>query len=551
MREQEPLHARLGGHMHRVGGGRVPPVGLDGELVVGVLPVVDEQVHVLAQLEHGFGDGPAVQRCLVVRHVGDGAPLGLDPEAQGHPGVRDGPGHHLGLPDREVLGPDVDGDQLAAELLHVDREDGRLHRGVQGVLQGALGLGRSVDGQAGPGVVQRAEEGNTQDVVEVQVGEQRRGVHGGSERAHLLVQHVAERAQTGPEVDDERLIPLDVDHQARGVPPVAPVAIPRARARSPHPVERDVHPLEDTRREDPRRGGTFSRHGSAPRYGERHRVRVPGRRARGRTAGPVPARVPRHGPHLALPAPRAGRRGLPGRCALPPRLRPHPDPRRRPLPDRRHRAGRQRVARGPRRRRRRRHRGPRLGGTRHLRCGGPPARPLAPRRATAAVPPTASIGMSLFSYAQLRRSWYMFFFLSPAAEMALPLDDYAFLDGLWRDWSPGYDPAWDVARVKESIGDPDHILAAIGYYRAMWDTSMQAPELADEQAASLQPTPTPTLYLHGRDDGWHVAREHRRAARLPARRLRDGDRRRRRALPPRRAPRPRERGGILGFLTAS
>jgi pimeloyl-ACP methyl ester carboxylesterase len=123
------------------------------------------------------------------------------------------------------------------------------------------------------------------------------------------------------------------------------------------------------------------------------------------------------------------------------------------------------------------------------------------RAVTAAVPPTASIGLSLFSYAQLHRSWYMFFFLSPAAEMALPLDDYAFLEGLWRDWSPGYDGAWDVARVKESIGDPERLLAAIGYYRAMWDPSLQVPELAGEQAASLQATPKPTLYLHGRDDG--------------------------------------------------
>ena len=27
------------------------------------------------------------------------------------------------------------------------------------------------------------------------------------------------------------------------------------------------------------------------------------------------------------------------------------------------------------------------------------------------------------------------------------------------------------------------------------------PELAEEQAAALPPTPKPTLYLHGRDDG--------------------------------------------------
>jgi pimeloyl-ACP methyl ester carboxylesterase len=35
----------------------------------------------------------------------------------------------------------------------------------------------------------------------------------------------------------------------------------------------------------------------------------------------------------------------------------------------------------------------------------------------------------------------------------------------------------------------------------MWDPSLQVPELADEQAAALLPTPKPTLYLHGRDDG--------------------------------------------------
>ncbi len=114
------------------------------------------------------------------------------------------------------------------------------------------------------------------------------------------------------------------------------------------------------------------------------------------------------------------------------------------------------------------------------------------RAVTAAVPPTASIGMSLLTYAQLQRSWYMFFFLSPLAEVALPLEDYSFLDHLWRDWSPGYDGTWDVARVKESIGDPEHIVAAISYYRALYDPSLQVPELAEEQAASLLPTPKPT-----------------------------------------------------------
>ena len=120
---------------------------------------------------------------------------------------------------------------------------------------------------------------------------------------------------------------------------------------------------------------------------------------------------------------------------------------------------------------------------------------------TMAVPPTASIGMSLLTYQQLQRSWYMFFFLSPLADIALPMNDFSFIDGLWADWSPGYDGAGDVARVKESIGDSAHIAAAIGYYRALYNPELQDPELAAEQTASLMPTPRPTLYLHGRDDG--------------------------------------------------
>jgi pimeloyl-ACP methyl ester carboxylesterase len=123
------------------------------------------------------------------------------------------------------------------------------------------------------------------------------------------------------------------------------------------------------------------------------------------------------------------------------------------------------------------------------------------RAVTAAVPPTGSIGMSLFTYAQLQRSWYMFFFLSPMAEIALPLDDYAFIDGLWADWSPGYEASFDVARVKESIGDPEHMAAAIGYYRAMFAPPSEDPTAAAAQAAGETTAPQPTLYLHGGADG--------------------------------------------------
>lgn len=123
------------------------------------------------------------------------------------------------------------------------------------------------------------------------------------------------------------------------------------------------------------------------------------------------------------------------------------------------------------------------------------------RVVTAAVPPPGAVMSGFFGYDQLRRSWYTFFFQSPLADMAVPMDDYVFIDRLWADWSPGYDAAWDVARVKEAIGTPERTAAAIGYYRALYDPDLHDPGLADEQAAGLLPTPVPTLYLHGADDG--------------------------------------------------
>ena len=87
------------------------------------------------------------------------------------------------------------------------------------------------------------------------------------------------------------------------------------------------------------------------------------------------------------------------------------------------------------------------------------------------------------------------------AETAVSLDDHAFIDGLWADWSPGYDADWDVARVKESIGAPENLTAAIGYYRAMFDPALHDAAYADAQTATAGTPPQPTLYLHGADDG--------------------------------------------------
>jgi pimeloyl-ACP methyl ester carboxylesterase len=122
------------------------------------------------------------------------------------------------------------------------------------------------------------------------------------------------------------------------------------------------------------------------------------------------------------------------------------------------------------------------------------------RVVAAAVPP--ALGMqALFSYDQVKRSFYIFVFQWPLAEMIVGADDLLFIDRLWADWSPGFDAAEDLGFVKACLRDPDNLTAALGYYRATLGALPQDPALADLQAATGTPPPQPTLYLHGADDG--------------------------------------------------
>jgi len=123
------------------------------------------------------------------------------------------------------------------------------------------------------------------------------------------------------------------------------------------------------------------------------------------------------------------------------------------------------------------------------------------RVVAAAVPPPAAMANAMLTYDQLRRSWYMFFFQVGLADFVVGMDDLAFIDRLWRDWSPGHEPAEDMAHVRAALGDPAHLGAALGYYRATWGTTPPPPELDAISAVMGSAPPQPTLYLHGRNDG--------------------------------------------------
>jgi pimeloyl-ACP methyl ester carboxylesterase len=118
-----------------------------------------------------------------------------------------------------------------------------------------------------------------------------------------------------------------------------------------------------------------------------------------------------------------------------------------------------------------------------------------------AVPPPPAVAAKFLAYDNIKRSFYVFFFQSPLADFTVGADDCAFIDRLWADWSPGYEASWDLEKVKESIGEPDRLVAAISYYRHTFGQSGQLPQYEEAQRAYFAVPPQPTLYFHGVQDG--------------------------------------------------
>ena len=120
-----------------------------------------------------------------------------------------------------------------------------------------------------------------------------------------------------------------------------------------------------------------------------------------------------------------------------------------------------------------------------------------------AVPPTAALGMAFVqNLEQIKKSWYMFFFQHGLADLVVGANNHAFIEMLWREWSPGYDASVDLEFVSKSLADPKNLQAALGYYRATLGDGYRDPSLKALQDQMGAGVPTqPLLYLHGADCG--------------------------------------------------
>ena len=121
---------------------------------------------------------------------------------------------------------------------------------------------------------------------------------------------------------------------------------------------------------------------------------------------------------------------------------------------------------------------------------------------TLAVPHPAAFAQALTKdIGQLLRSWYMTYFqLKGRPEQVLPRDDFAFLERLWRAWSPGWTiPEADLAAVKQTFRAPGVLEAALAYYRIAFDRTH--PRAAEARRIFSAPIQAPTLGLTGERDG--------------------------------------------------
>lgn len=124
---------------------------------------------------------------------------------------------------------------------------------------------------------------------------------------------------------------------------------------------------------------------------------------------------------------------------------------------------------------------------------------------TAAVPYGPQFFQALASnYAQQKRSWYMYFFQSAIAEMAVSLNDFAFLEKIWADWSPQW--KWapeDIEALKRCFRAPGTLSAALGYYRATLGPLFRppSPDAAGGAPAAPRPIEVPAMMIQGRTDG--------------------------------------------------
>ena len=120
---------------------------------------------------------------------------------------------------------------------------------------------------------------------------------------------------------------------------------------------------------------------------------------------------------------------------------------------------------------------------------------------TLSVPPAKGVLIDTVTPAQMHRSWYAFMFAFDWAVDLVRENNFALIDLLWKEWSPRLDAGSHLLEVKASLAKRENTVAALAYYRDVAIEKDLPEQYQSVRAAIRQPITTPTLYLHGLDDG--------------------------------------------------
>lgn len=123
------------------------------------------------------------------------------------------------------------------------------------------------------------------------------------------------------------------------------------------------------------------------------------------------------------------------------------------------------------------------------------------RAVAMAVPPPLTIARLGFDPAQLRRSFYIWFFQLEGLPEHVLTSSSDFVDELWRTWSPELAEPPHLSLVRERLADPAIARCALGYYRAMFDDRWADPKLSDVRHRVAGMPQRPILVIGGRADG--------------------------------------------------
>jgi pimeloyl-ACP methyl ester carboxylesterase len=123
------------------------------------------------------------------------------------------------------------------------------------------------------------------------------------------------------------------------------------------------------------------------------------------------------------------------------------------------------------------------------------------RAVTMAIPHPMIVVRAMSDPTAVHRAFHWWFFQLPGLpETAIRANDFAFIDYLWRFWSPGHDDRAHVDGIKRMFETPGAVEASLAYYRSIFDPARQDPALAGVRATIAGKITVPTLSIIGSRD---------------------------------------------------